>query len=421
MSRPETKPAVAEAAPTVVYLALLAYVVGSSLFVRISTATQVGYALCAAAATLLPAMLRVRRYALPDHARRVALVAVAVSAAYLIPAALLPQGRTLQHVAVDFATTMVPIGFFALGSMAPQTFRRILEPRWVLVFVLASLCAPLIVLEQQWARSFEPPDVGVIVLLAVVAITEPRRWAREPAAVGLAVFAVLAGLSGSRSIFFIAVIAFALTLLANRTARVLALLGLLAALIVWAAAPRLPTEDFRDSRFFRSTSRVLDAMRPGGVELTSGRLRENALIFADMRTRSTAWTLVGIGHGAVFEPEDWHQPRTISEEGFVHNVHMGPVLMLFRYGVAGLALYAAVLIHAAVTTVRLLRRRATPGADATALLYALGTSLFMVEFVARNVLPNPLFSFFLAGYGITVLGGGDHRDGPHGDAADQPP
>ena len=82
----------------------------------------------------------------------------------------------------------------------------------------------------------------------------------------------------------------------------------------------------------------------------------------------------------------------------MHNVHFGPQLMLFRYGLAGLALLAILLLHAVAVTWRCLRQRGPPEAVPARLLFALGTTLFLIEFLFRNVLPNPVFSFFVAGH-----------------------
>lgn len=391
--------------PAIVYGALACFIVGSSMSVQMSAGVRIGYVIAAAVAVLIPLALALLGRPAPAGAGRVALIAVACSAAYLIPAAVLPQGRTVEHVVVDFVTTIVPVGFLLIGTSTPATFRRILEPRWALLFVVVTLGAPFLVFNETPARSFQPPNVGVVALLATLAIWQPDKQTGASAAFGSFVLVALAGLSGSRSIVALAILAYLVVMYVNRVARVLALVVVVAALIVTAATPNV-TADLRALLATRASSRVLTFLGPGsaGADVSTGRLREAGLVLEDMQTRSPLWIPLGVGHGAVFKPEQWDQGRTISEEGFVHNIHIGPLLMLFRYGFAGLILYLFIAVHAARATFSLLRRRVA-GSDPTALLYAFGTGLFAIEFLVRNVLPNPMFSFFLAGHLAMTLAG----------------
>ena len=389
--------------PATVYLALIGYLLGSSVYIQMSRATQAGYALCFAAATMVPLALLLAGRKPPAHLLRVALAVIAVSSLYLIPAAVFPQGRSLLHIGIDFSTTVVPIGFLLCGSMVPQLFRRILEPRWVLLFVLALLYAPLIVQDATPVRSFEPPDTGVIALVSTLAVLRPHTLAREAAGAGTAALVVMALLSGSRSIVVITLLAFAVTVLSNWTARFLVVLGALLALVLFAVGPDIGWENLRANPTLRPILRISGLARPAEDVAISGRASEAGMVLDDIGRRHPLSALVGMGHGAVFKPDAWTQVQTISEEGFVHNVHTGPVLMLFRYGALGVALYLLVIAHTTVTCYRLFRRRAEPTTDSATFLYALGTLLFMIEFLARNVLPNPLFSFFLAGHLFMTL------------------
>jgi hypothetical protein len=51
--------------------------------------------------------------------------------------------------------------------------------------------------------------------------------------------------------------------------------------------------------------------------------------------------LTGLGHGTVYFPylEIGSISRNFTEEGYTHNIHIGPVMLFFRYGIFGLALY----------------------------------------------------------------------------------
>jgi hypothetical protein len=383
----------------------MTYLMGSSLSIRMTAATQVGYGVSAATATLVPLVLLLTGSRVPRRVLRVAVAAVGVAVLYLVPAAILPQGRTLLHVAVDFSTWLVPIGFLVTGSMVPGLFRRILDPRWILLFVLVTLYAPLIVQDPNGARLFMPPDISVVAMVATLAVTGRRGAATEAAGAGSFLLVVMSALSGSRSIALLAGAAFMIVMLANRTARLLGALALIAALAV-----TLTMSDFQvgspppNSRLVPAT-RLLRLLHPTSDMTALGRLNEAGMVVSDMREQPLVWTALGRGHGAVFEPEDWPYERSISEEGFVHNIHMGPVMMAFRFGIAGIVAFFLLAISSTATCWRLFahRKSITRGSASPAFLYALGTALFMVGFLARNVLPNPMFSFFLAGYICTRL------------------
>ena len=51
--------------------------------------------------------------------------------------------------------------------------------------------------------------------------------------------------------------------------------------------------------------------------------------------------LTGLGHGAVYFPylNIGSISRNVTAEGYVHNIHVGPALLFFRYGVVGIVLY----------------------------------------------------------------------------------
>ena len=384
--------------PAVVYVALIAYLLGSSVYVRMSTATRLAYALCAAIALLVPMGLLLAGRRVTRRMARFAAAIAGVSGLFLVPAMVFPEGRTLQHVAIDLCTTLMPVGFFLTALLAPSSIRRILEPRWVALFFVISLYPPFIVQDPSGVRLFEPPSVGVMALVATLAI-HGGKWARPAAGAGLALLVVLATLSGSRSIALLALLAFASSVFVNRTAQRIAGLVLVGALGASLLGLDLDVRRPQRGSWLQPAFRIVQLMSLTPAPSATRRLQEAEIAFADTEKRSAAWGFVGMGHGAVFEPGDWDRPMNISEEGFVHNIHVGPAMMTFRYGLLGIAVYLILAITATVAACRwFLKRRSGEVAVDLSFLYAFGVALFMIEFMVRNVLPNPVFSFFLSGY-----------------------
>lgn len=411
----EVAPRLDDALATVVCLGLIGYLIASSVRIEMSVAMEIGYGLSFVAAVGGAAGLLILRRPLDTRVARVAQVAIVVSSVYLVPTALLPQGRTLRHVAVDFATTMLPIALLLAVCMAPAIATRILDRRWVLLFFLASLYSPFIVQDHAQARLFEPPNVGVIALLTGFACLRAGRRDGVAAVLGLMVLLALAALSGSRSVLLLGVSAFVVVVVANRPARRLAVLAVVIGAVVLVARPSFDPSSLRRDDSLRFLARATDLQGLIALDASpSSRVFEAREIFAEIGEGGPLWMAVGVGHGAVFQPSEWRQERTISADGFVHNVHVGPVLMLFRYGILGLGLYLFLLAHSGLVAFRsfprqrpvvlhdLPRQRLGPH-GALAFLFAFGTFLFLIEFLARNVLPNPMFSFFLAGHVAMTL------------------
>ena len=402
MRSPSIEEQLRRAAPGIVYVALIAYLFGISIYIRMSLATQLGFAVCVAVAAAVPTAQLLLGGRPGRQVWRIVVVSGTLSTAYLLPTFFFPQGRTVQHVAVDFATTLVPLGFLVAGTINRDVFKRLFEPRWAFLFVLPLLLSPIVAQDGTGARAFEPPNLGVLALLVALAVCGVHGWVRETAGVAAGAVMALAALSGSRSVTLIALLAFGVALLANRAARVVAVAALVGGLVFAIIGPGIDTAD-RTATLSVPVRRLAQLTWPG---VWGRRVDEASLVVEDTRTRGSAWQVLGVGHGAVFEPAEWNRDFNLSDEGYVHNIHVGPVLLWFRYGLLGVALYVFLLVSVGVSSVRaFLGRR--DGIDAVRrFAFSFGMLLFMIEFLVRNVLPNPMFSFFLAGY-VALLVGSD--------------
>jgi len=149
---------------------------------------------------------------------------------------------------------------------------------------------------------------------------------------------VLALLGWSRSIFLgfaLAFLAWTFTTVRARSLKPVVALGILGTLVV--ALPVLHLEQtFTQSRFF-ATVRSGEAIEGASVV--------NRFLEADSATKTLKLTqgaiLTGLGHGAVYVPsrELLRRTHNLTDEGFIHNIHVGPSLLLFRYGVLGVIFY----------------------------------------------------------------------------------
>jgi hypothetical protein len=100
--------------------------------------------------------------------------------------------------------------------------------------------------------------------------------------------------------------------------------------------------------------------------------------------------LIGFGHGATYEPYYSYIDVNFTPQRTVHNIHVGPILILYRYGLAGV-----VLVFIVPLVVAWRRRKMHTGVQRALVL---AVFLYYGEFAARNVLIDPLFSYALAAF-----------------------
>ena len=107
--------------------------------------------------------------------------------------------------------------------------------------------------------------------------------------------------------------------------------------------------------------------------------------------------LLGFGHGATFVPV-YSSLRNAVDDGVVHNIHIGPVLIIYRYGLIGLSLYLFLLAKLFSSFFSHRRRIRDGTISANELFFTLATTMYLLDGLVFNVLVDPGFSFALAGY-----------------------
>jgi hypothetical protein len=107
--------------------------------------------------------------------------------------------------------------------------------------------------------------------------------------------------------------------------------------------------------------------------------------------------LVGFGHGATYQPALSFLARNVTDDGRVHNIHIGPLMILFRYGLLGVAI-ATALVVAVVRSVVRLRSSLHESSAPLQALFALAVFGFLIEGLMFNVLVDPVFSYAIAGF-----------------------
>lgn len=175
--------------------------------------------------------------------------------------------------------------------------------------------------------------------LAVAGLLDRARSSRMVFYLAACLLLLAAGFLGwARGLFVGYVFAFGLWLLMifhPRNARMFSLVSCMLALglglsIAWFA------EDLGQSRLYSTLANkeVVEG------ESATERLDEARNAYMTLQSIPGAF-LTGLGHGAVYFPylNVGSISRNITDEGYVHNIHVGPALLFFRYGVVGIVLY----------------------------------------------------------------------------------
>ncbi|MGI9258390.1 MAG: hypothetical protein ACR2QQ_06120 [Gammaproteobacteria bacterium] len=107
--------------------------------------------------------------------------------------------------------------------------------------------------------------------------------------------------------------------------------------------------------------------------------------------------LLGFGHGATFVPV-FSSLRNAVADGVVHNIHIGPVLIIYRYGLLGLLIYLFLLYRLAHSFFSHRRRIAEGSISTNELFFTFATTMYLLDGLVFNVIVDPGFSFAVAGY-----------------------
>jgi hypothetical protein len=96
-------------------------------------------------------------------------------------------------------------------------------------------------------------------------------------------------------------------------------------------------------------------------------------------------------------------PRTATVEGFIHPIHIGPALLIFRYGISGALFYIVISVLILYSTLYIftrdrienMKKSMTYSAEVFLISYFTAVGL-SVQFLMQDSLREPLFGFTIA-------------------------
>jgi hypothetical protein len=312
----------------------------------------------------------------------------------------------LKYVIGDAATVLLPLIYLALGLACRDLF-LLPENRWFILaaVVLGSLAAPFIAVGMV-GRNFDPPHYFLFASLWIALFRSPGRIRGLVIASAIIVALLLSLGSGQRSGVVVAFLCAMVVIWMRLRARGINVLFVsTTAIAVVAALAALPLGYALSGQGVSGVAAKAlledSRMHKTGADDASilVRLREGQDVLHQHRARSSnVQRLIGNGHGSYYVPNASYVPRNLTEEGYVHNIHFGPLLVLHRYGYAGLGVLLAIVF----LIVRDLTGRKRWWADGRSIrpesVFLVAVIIGLINFSLRNSLTDPVFSYCLAGW-----------------------
>jgi hypothetical protein len=142
-------------------------------------------------------------------------------------------------------------------------------------------------------------------------------------------------------------------------------------------------------------SRLVRTLNEREDSSAKARLDEAADAIAEIRHAGVPAIVLGFGPGATYTPHISLIERNLNELGTVHNIHITPIMLIYRYGVIGLLAFG-LLIGLAIVVVRNCRSSRCSDCNLGEIALMLALPLYVIDMLFRNTTVDPVFAYALA-------------------------
>jgi hypothetical protein len=377
-------------APLICVLSIGAYAVIDAALFGVNTAQRVAYALVWGS-VVMACLVEMPRARVSRSGWRWIAVWLFVAAVGTLPTAWQTHVYP-AYAAGDLASILLPLVLFLAGSAVPSLFGIRAVAVLTGALTLGLVVAPLV--GKEGAR-FEAPATFLLAMAAWLVIAARTRTQRV-LGVGLGIVTLAANYASGQRTSVIIWLVLAIAVISSLLGVKRVLLAAIVAVIVLlspareALLPGLQTS-IQSTRFGTVIAGDKD-------ESLFARFNEAVDVVRTLRREGGPinW-LVGFGHGATYQPALSFLARNVTDDGRVHNIHIGPLMILFRYGLLGVAIATALAVAVVRSVVRLRSSLHESSAPLQA-LFALAVFGFLIEGLMFNVLVDPVFSYAIAGF-----------------------
>ena len=373
--------------PVLLAFLLACYLFLDGLLVLLSAAQLVLYALFALFAAA-QATFALTQVSIEKQVANFLLAWLLATSVYLLPA-LASEYQYPRYIMTDLIASILPLLLLITALRFPDL---LLSKRIVIAMALVSFAAAsLSVTIAEQASRHEPPSTLLMAAAWAAFFVMPSARAKKVSAAGLIVLLILAIASGERT----AALLWLFLGMAGWFLVALRLRGL-----IWIST--LLAVVVAVTIFFFGESLLLAVASTRFESLAQGELDESLLSrVLEVRDTWSQWTLAqwyGFGHGATYLPDASYLSRNFTEHSRVHNIHFGPMLLLYRYGLPGLFLYFWLIVDVGRFAMALKAAGYDHEQGFVYLFFTLGLTGHLVSFLMFNIIPDPAFSYVLAGY-----------------------
>lgn len=316
----------------------------------------------------------------------VGFVGVYLAASFLQPAWSAP------YAFGDMALAVLPL-LMMLGFLSRPSWLR--NPHGLSVLLVMSGIAALVASRVGVLNGrHDPPSALLIAAVWYFTLQAKTGWIRVAWLAMTGLVGQMAYSSGYRTHVILWAVAPVIILVATRgTAAMVKAVVVVA--VAYLLAPLVVDVDLaqalNDSRFQTVVNRQEDvSLQTRFAELTDV-----------LATAGKEWLpgeqVVGYGFGASYQPQASYIVADLGANGRVHNIHIGPALVYFRYGLIGLIIYASML-RVTWRVLRSAKDRCLGGCDRDLVaILAVALILYSLQFLTLNATVEPAMSYCLAG------------------------
>ncbi len=298
----------------------------------------------------------------------------------------------VTYIVGDIVSIALPLLLLFAGVISPDLFRLRMSLILLGAFLLAGAVISIGLGGVAGLERFEPPH-NALVTLAWLMFFRNRGMVRWLALSLLVVILIISFQSGARTTVVLWFSGLFFLVLLHWSVRRIVLVSMLLALVLMLSSGVVIRQAFNavisDTRFQANIEGEAD-------ESLLSRLFEAQDALGQFHRQAGPLNYaLGFGHGATFR-SIYAPLRNATNDGVVHNIHFGPVMILYRYGLIGVIAYLA-LIGFLIASFLSQRKRISV-CTGNELFFSFTLSLYLLDGLLRNVFVDPVFSYVLAGY-----------------------
>ena len=384
-------------APAVVLMALGGYIIVDYLFLLIVPAQRFIYASIIVFA-VMALLMGLAKFRISTKSYRLTLIWITITVFFLVPV-VFQKTFYPGYVIGDMTSVLFPLMLLLLGLRYPEFFS--IRQGLPLIAGLTLVGVFLGMFFGDYQNRFEAPTSMLFVLSWSVILFAPRLSLRVLGLLVLGVLLAIAFASGERTSVMLWIIALVLVIFVTIRFSPISLLAsglVLVGLLVFGGqlATVLVQDVIAQSRF-RTAANVEED------QSLLERYNEARDVLLMLSEAPAVSHVMGHGHGSAYRPHYSYIERNVTADGQVHNIHFGPLLVYFRYGIPGALIFLLLVAHALKSLVRLRSYHRAGTLSPARFVFVLSLCLYLIDWMLRNILVDPIWSYVLAAYLVLTL------------------